>query len=146
MCGSGSGADAGSCTPGGLANQARVWTYHLQENDHRNAWCRFEHMRAFCRYTRRRFECTHGGVLNLSTGGSPACQAGATHTRQHQHKRQDKTRQDKTRQDTTRHDTNATHTMQPNSTLTTTHTRMLGYVLVRQPTMILRLSAQGKNT
>ena len=26
-------------------------------------------MRAFRRYTRRRFECTHGGVLNLSTGG-----------------------------------------------------------------------------
>ena len=28
-----------------------------------------EHMRAFCQYTRRPFECTHGGVLNLSTGG-----------------------------------------------------------------------------
>ena len=27
-----------------------------------------EHMRAFCRYTRRRFECTHESVLNLSTG------------------------------------------------------------------------------
>ena len=26
-------------------------------------------MRAFCRHTRRRFEITHGGVLNLSTGG-----------------------------------------------------------------------------
>ena len=26
-------------------------------------------MRTFCRHTRRRFELTHGGVLNLSTGG-----------------------------------------------------------------------------
>ena len=26
-------------------------------------------MRASCRYTRRRFECTHGGVLDMSTGG-----------------------------------------------------------------------------
>ena len=30
-----------------------------------------EHMRAFCQYTRNPFECTHGGVLNLSTGGLP---------------------------------------------------------------------------
>ena len=64
---------------------------------------------AFCRYIRRRFECTHGGVLNLSTGGVPACQA-APHTEKHAlHTRatpaQDTTRQDKTRQDKTRHDT-----------------------------------------
>ena len=28
-----------------------------------------EHMRAFCQYTRMPFECTHGSVLNLNTGG-----------------------------------------------------------------------------
>ena len=38
-----------------------------------------EHMRAFCQYTRRRFERTHGDVLNLHTGSFSACQA-ALHT------------------------------------------------------------------
>ena len=28
-----------------------------------------EHMRACCRYKRGRFECAHGSVLNLNTGG-----------------------------------------------------------------------------
>ena len=36
-------------------------------------------MRAFCRYTRRRFETTHGDVLNLHTVFFFACQA-APHT------------------------------------------------------------------
>ena len=38
-----------------------------------------EHMRAFCWYTRKRFEPTHGDVLNLHTEGFSACQA-APHT------------------------------------------------------------------
>ena len=35
-------------------------------------------MRACCRYTRRRPDRTHGGVLNVHTGGFSACQASPT--------------------------------------------------------------------
>ena len=45
-------------------------------------------MCACCRHTRGRFECTHGGVLNLQTVDFPACQPTShvtrhTTTRQH---------------------------------------------------------------
>ena len=103
--------------------------------------------RAFCRYTRRRFECTHGGVLNLSMGGFPLAKwrhtQRNTHYTQAQH--QHKTRRDKTRHDTTRHDTHTMHThhrhVHPHHHTHSTHTRVPGYVLVRQ-LLILRVSAQ----
>ena len=42
-------------------------------------------LRAFFRYTRRRFECTHGSVLNLSTEGFFRESSHATHTTTHTH-------------------------------------------------------------
>ena len=44
-----------------------------------------EHMRASCGYTRRRFESTHGGVLDMNTGGFSAHQAVPHPTHSHTH-------------------------------------------------------------
>ena len=67
-----------------------------------------EHMRASCRYTRRRFESTHGGVLDMSTGGFFRAPSRATlHTFTHTHQ--------------TTH-THTTPNTKHNHTPTTTHT------------------------
>ena len=97
----------------------------------------FKHMRASCRYTRRRFESTHGGVLDMSTGGFFRAPSHATpHTLTHthtpttthtpQHHTHTTHQQPHTHHNTTRtpHTNNHTHTTTPHAhhTPTTTHT------------------------
>ena len=75
------------------------------------------YMWAWCRYTRGRFECTHGGVLNVYTGffhvfftvpqhtkHTPRPQRHTPHntTRRQKQKETEKERQDKKREDETR--------------------------------------------
>ena len=86
-------------------------------------------MCAWCRHTRRRFECTHGSVLNLHTVFS-ACHT-TWHTPRHTTTHHDTPRHTTTHHDTPRHTTTHHHT--PPHTLhkhiqphTTTHTTSHG--------------------
>ena len=101
-------------------------------------------MHAFCRYTRRRFERTHGDVLNLHTGGFPRAKPRYTQTTHTPHTHTPHTPH-RTHQHTphqtpprTKHTPHCTHT----SPLQ--HTRMLGYAHNRQRTVFLREFQRGE--
>ena len=85
-------------------------------------------IRACCRYTRRRPDRTHGGVLNVHTGGFSARQASPTphaHTHKKQHTTHTtdtlhRTHNTHTPQHTRTHNTTCTH---QHDTTTQTHTQ-----------------------
>ena len=131
-------------------------------------------MRAFCRYTHKRFEPTHGDVLNLHTFFFRAPRRTTHHTlrtntstnttdndtaqhstpqhqntkrtshthSQHMHHSQHTRTTISTHTHNTRHVHIHTHTPPSHHTYHTPHTRMLGHVHNRQPTVILRRKSE----